>query len=197
MKRKFLLPALLMTLLVACGPSTKLAKSWMDPSVTPATWKPFEKVLVLGLIKDDATRRIVEDKLAAQFPGRSVQSYKYLSASDTVDAQVEEKLRKDGFDGVVYMRLANVEQSTSYVPGTTYGGFYGYRGYGYGMYGTQGYYQEDKTYNVETNIYSVNPPKLLWSGTTASMNPGKLNSVLDEIIMVIRDEFNSKGFIKK
>ena len=196
MKRKFLVPIFLVTVLAACGPSTKISKSWMDPSVTPATWKPFQKVLVLGLVKDDATRRIVEDKLAAQFPGRAVESYKYLSAADTVDADVEAKLIKDGFDGLVYMRLANVEQSTSYVPGTTYGGFYGYRGYGYGMYGSPGYYQEDKTYNVETNIYSLQPPKLLWSGTTASVNPGKLDKTVDEIIMAVKDEFTKKGLIK-
>lgn len=197
MKRLFFLPVLLMTFLVSCGPSTKLAKSWTDPSVNPATTKPFTKVLVLGMVKDESTRRIVEDKLAAQFPGRAVQSYNYLSPADTVDGAVEQKLAKDGFDGIVYMRLANVEQSTSYVPGTTYGGFYGYHGYGYGMYGTQGYYQEDKTYNVETNIYSLNPPKLLWSGTTSSMNPGKVSATLDEIIMVIRDEFTKKGFATK
>jgi hypothetical protein len=197
MKRTFITPVFLVLILAACGPSTKISKSWMDPSVSAATWKPFQKVLVLGLIKDDATRRITEDKLAAQFPGRAIQSYKYLSASDTTDEAVGAKLVKDGFDGVVYMRLANVEQSTSYVPGTTYGGFYGYRGYGYGMYGTQGYYQEDKTYNVETNIYSVQPPKLLWSGTTASVNPTKLSSTLDEIIMAVRDEFTKKGILKK
>jgi hypothetical protein len=196
MKRKFLVPIFLVTILAACGPSTKISKSWMDPSVTAATWKPFQKVLVLGLVKDDATRRIVEDKLAAQLPGRAVESYKYLSAADTVDADVEAKLIKDGFDGLVYMRLANVEQSTSYVPGTTYGGFYGYRGYGYGMYGSPGYYQEDKTYNVETNIYSLQPPKLLWSGTTATMNPSKLNKTVDEIIMAVKDEFTKKGLIK-
>jgi hypothetical protein len=196
MKRKILVPILLMSFLAACGPSTKVSKSWMDPSVTAATWKPFQKVLVLGLVKDDATRRIVEDRLAAQLPGRAIQSYKYLSATDTVDAEVEAKLVKDGFDGLVYMRLANVEQSTSYVPGTTYGGFYGYRGYGYGMYGSPGYYQEDKTYNVETNIYALEPPKLLWSGTTASVNPGKLNSTLDDIILAVKDEFQKKGIIK-
>lgn len=197
MKRNIFLPAIIMTLFVACGPSTKLSKTWIDPAITPQTWKPFEKVLVLGLIKNDATRRIVEDKLAAQFPGRSVQSYNYLTAEDTTDTQVEEKLRKDGFDGVVYMRLSNVEQNTSYVPGTAYGGFYGYRGYGYSMHGTQGYYQEDKTYNVETNIYSVQPPKLLWSGTTSSLNPSKLSETLDGIIMTIKEELNAKGFIKK
>jgi hypothetical protein len=187
----------LLLFFVACGPSTQLSKSWTDPSVTSATWKPFKKVLVLGLIKDDATRRIVEDKLAAQLPGRAVQSYTYLSAADTVDNQVEAKLIKDGFDGVVYMRLANVEQSTSYVPGTTYGGFYGYRGYGYGGYGTQGYYEQDKTYNVETNVYSLNPPKLLWSGTTASLNPSKLSGTVDDIIAAVKADFAKKGIIAK
>lgn len=197
MKSKFLVPIILVTILAACGPSTKMTKSWMDPSVTPATWKPFKKVLFLGMMKDESTRRIVEDKMAAAFPGKVVASYTYLTAADTVDSQVETKLNNDGFDGIVYMKLANVEQSMSYVPGTTYGGFYGYRGYGYGMYGTQGYYQEDKTYNVETNIYSLVPPKLLWSGTTSSMNPSKLDKTADEIIMVIKDEFTKKGFIVK
>jgi hypothetical protein len=196
MKRALIAPVLFVLILASCGPSTKISKSWMDPSVSAATWQPFKKVLVLGLVKEEGTRRIIEDKLAAQFPGRAVQSYSYLSAADTVDADVEAKLIKDGFDGVVLMRLANVDQSTSYVPGTTYGGFYGYRGYGYGMYGTQGYYQEDKTYNVETNFYSLKPPKLLWSGTTASMNPTKLSSTLDDIIMALKDEFKQKGLLK-
>jgi len=197
MKTKLFVTVFLVSLLAACGPSAQISKSWMDPSVTASTWKPFQKVLVLGLVKDDATRRIIEDKLAAQFSGRAIQSYKYLSATDTLDADVEAKLVKDGFDGLVYMRLANVEQSTSYVPGTTsYGGFYGYRGYGYGMSGSPGYYQEDKTYNVETNFYSLQPPKLLWSGTTASVNPGKLDGTVDGIIMAVKDEFQKKNLIK-
>ena len=198
MKRQSLLPIILVVLLASCGSSTKLTKSWIDPSLT-AAHEPFKKVLVLGLVKDEATRRVVEDKLAAQFPGRAVQSYSYLSAADTVDAQVETKLKNDGFDGLVYMKLAEVEKSTSYVPGTTYGGFYGYRGYGYGYGGyggTSGYYQEDKNYNVETNIYALQPPKLLWSGVTTTVNPSKLGKTVDDIIMTIKDELVSKKVIK-
>jgi len=194
MKLKHLTPLAILLFLVSCSPSTQMAKSWTDPSVTASTWKPFKKVLCVGLIKDDATRRIVEDKLAAQFPGRAVQSYTFLSPADTVDAAVETKLKADGFDGVVMMRLSNVEQSTSYVPGTAYGGFYGWRG-GYG-YGTPGYYEQDKTYNVETNIYSLDPPKLLWSGTTSSLNPGKLDATIDNIIAAVKAEFQKKGLIK-
>ena len=197
MKNRHYLPIVLLLFVAACSPSTQLSKSWMDPSVKASTWKPFKKVLTMGLVKDEGTRRMIEDKLAAQLPaGRAIPSYSYLTAADTVDAQVEAKLIKDGFDGVILMRLANVEQSVSYVPGTTYGGFYGYRGYGYGGYGTQGYYDQDKTYNVETNIYTLNPPKLVWAGTTASMNPSKVSGTMDDIIATIKAEFKKKGIMK-
>jgi DNA-nicking Smr family endonuclease len=75
------------------------------------------------------------------------------------------------------MRLADVEKETSYVPGTTtgyYGGYGRYYGYGAGMYSSPGYYTTDKNYFVETMVYSVNPNKLLWSGTTKTVNPSKM-----------------------
>jgi hypothetical protein len=105
---------------------------------------------------------------------------------------VEERLKKDGFDGVVVMRLADVDKSTSYVPGTTYGGWYGYRGW----YGSPGYYQEDKTYYVETNFYSLQSNKLLWSGTTSSLNPSKLDNTIDQIIAALKEQLQKQGFIK-
>jgi len=188
----FLAPTLIF---FSCGPSTKIEKTWTDPAFTPASAKSFDKVLVMGLLNDESTRRIAEDKMVAQFKNvKAVQSYSYLQPSDTDRAVVEDKLKKDGFDGVVVMRLANVDKSTSYVPGTTYGGWYGYR-YG-GVYGSPGYYQEDKTYYVETNLYSLDQKKLLWSGTTSSLNPGKLDNMLDGIITAIREQGQKQGLIK-
>src|SRR6478672_10947719 len=182
-------------LFAACSPSTKIEKTWTDPSFTPASAKAFNKVLVMGLLKDESSRRIAEDKMVSQFKNvKAVQSYSYLQASDTDRNMVDEKLKKDGFDGVVVMRLANVDKSTSYVPGTTYGGWYGYR-YG-GVYGSPGYYQEDKTYYIETNLYSIDQKKLLWSGTTSSLNPGKLDNMLDGVISALREQGQKQGLIK-
>jgi hypothetical protein len=179
----------------SCSPSTKIEKTWTDPSFTPASAKAFNKVLVMGLLKDESTRRIAEDKMVSQFKNvKAVQSYSYLQASDTDRNMVDEKLKKDGFDGVVVMRLANVDKSTSYVPGTTYGGWYGYR-YG-GVYGSPGYYQEDRTYYVETNIYSLEQNKLLWSGTTASLNPSKIDKTLDDIITALKEQLQKQGLLK-
>jgi hypothetical protein len=183
-------------LFVACGPSTKIEKTWTDPSFKSGS-ESFHKILAMGLLKDESTRRIAEDKIVAAIKGATaVQSYTYLQASDTVRSAIEEKLKKDGFDGVVIMHLSTIDKSTSYVPGTTYGGWYGYRYGYYGYGGSPGYYQEDKTYYVETNIYSLTSNKLLWSGTTSSLNPSKLDNTLDDIINTLRAELKKQGLVK-
>jgi hypothetical protein len=186
-----ILPYGFLLLLAACEPSTKISKSWTDPSFTPATAQAFKKVLVMGLLKDESTRRIAEDKMVAAFKNvKAVQSYSYLHASDTDEAAVNAKLKADGFDGVVVMRLADVDKSTSYVPGTGYGGWYGYR------YSSPGYYTEDRTFYVETNFYSIESNKLLWSGTTSSLNPSKVDKALDDVIATIKAQLQTEGLMK-
>jgi hypothetical protein len=202
MKIKVFLSALLIGLLAGCGSSTQITKSWTDPSLNAATVKPFNKVLVIAQLKDDSTRRIAEDKIVASSPrGNFIQSYNYLQPSEQEENLVIANLLDDGIDGIILMRLTDVEKTTTYTPGTSYYGGWGYRGgyyggYGYG-YGTPGYYSEDKTYYVETNIYDVKTNKLLWSGTTSTLNPSKLNETLDDIIAAVKTELNNKGLIKK
>jgi len=178
-------------LLAGCGPSTKIEKTWTDPSFTTATVPSYKKILVMGLLKDESTRRIAEDKMVAAFKNvTAVQSYSYLQPADTIRSEVEDKLKKDAFDGVVIMRLADVDKSVSYVPGTGYGGWYGYR------YSSPGYYQEDKTFYVETNFYSLPETKLLWSGTTSSVNPNKLDRTIDDVINTLKGQLQKQKLIK-
>ena len=191
MKRNLYSLSVLIVLLVACEPSTKIEKTWTDPSFTPASVSNYKKVLVMGLLNDESTRRIAEDKMVATFKNiTAVQSYLYLRPADTVRNAVEAKLKQDGFDGVVVMRLTNVDKNEYYVPGTTYGGWYGYR------YATGGYYQQDKTYYIETNFYSLQQGKLLWSGTTSSLNPSKLDRGLDEMINTLKQQLQKQGLVK-
>lgn len=145
----------------------------------------------MGLLKDESTRRIAEDKMVAAFKNvTAVPSYSYLQPGDTIRSDVEDRLKKDGFDGEVIMRLADVDKSVSYVPGTGYGGWYGYR------YSSPGYYQEDKTFYVETSFYSLPDNKLLWSGTTSSLNPNKLDRTVDDIISTLKGQLQKQKLIK-
>ena len=191
MKMKVVMPLILVGLMVGCSPSTQITKSWTDPSWTPGT-VPFKKVLVVAPLKDESSRRIAEDKLVSQIKNAvAVQSYNYIQSTDTDQNKLEEKLVKDGFDGILLMRLTDVDKSVSYVPGTAYGGWYGYR------YSSPGYYAEDKTFMVETNFYSLAQKKLIWSCTTSTLNPTSLDQSLNDIINAIRTELVSKGLIKQ
>jgi len=198
MKKYSLLVVSLIVLLIACGPSTKLTKTWTDPSVTPQTFKPFNKVLVMARIQDETGNRIAEDKIAASFKrGNAVPSYMYLHEKDSVPAEVDARLKRDGFDGMVTMRLKDIDKSV------TVSGGGGYGGYGYGYYG--GYYgggfynpptvSYNKDYLVETCIYSLTDGKLLWSGTTSTFNPADLNEMIDGIISSVKNQLVKQGLM--
>jgi hypothetical protein len=191
MKTKlFILSTLLMGLLFACV-STKLEKSWADPSFS-LNPNPYKKVLVVAPLKDEASQRIAEDKIVKQLKKSvGVQSYTYLKSTETDPKILNEKLLKDGFDGIIVMHLTDVEKSVSYNPGSSYGGWYGYRNY------TPGYYTENKTFLVETNMYAVKDDKLMWSGTTSSLNPSSFDKSMDEIIYAIKSELQKKGILEK
>lgn len=201
--KKILVAISSLLLLQACGPSTKITKSWRDPTSTinPQT---FSKVVVSAFIKDESGRRTVEDELVKRLNGKATASYtmdfKSLDTSNGSRA-IEEKLKSEGFDGALVMRLVDVEKELNYVPGSTYPTYYGryggYYGYAYGAYGSPGYYQEDKVYTIETNIYSLKTDKLMWSGTTATTNPSNLNKTINEIADVIVEKMVSEGFLTK
>jgi hypothetical protein len=193
MKTKLsLLTILFATVLSACGPSTTLEKSWIDPSFTSTTVKPHTKVLVIAPGKDEVSQRVAEDKIvAAMKKGVGVPGYTYLKPTDSDQQLANDRLLKEGFDGVIEMHLKEVQKSVSYNPGTSYGGWYGYRNY------SPGYYSEDKTFQVETNFFSLKENKLLWTGTTSTLNPSSFEKTMDDIIRTIKYDLQKKGIIAK
>jgi hypothetical protein len=200
MKLKRFLPLILIGLMFACSPATKLVNTWVDPSLTSETVKPFKNVLVIARIKDVTSNRVAEDKIVAKLKMPASPSYAFLLPSDTNQVAVDKKLKEKGFDGLIAMRLTEVNETLNYQQGSGgyYGGYYGGRPGGYyGYYGSPGYYTQDKTFYVETSIFSLVTGKLMWSGTTASMNPTQLDQTLDEIIYAIRADLTKRGLIKE
>lgn len=185
-------------LFAACGPTTKIEKTWTDPSVSSSTVSPFQKILFVALVKDASTRKMVEDRLVEQSGGRGVASYNVLQPGDSKENEKEiaERLRQNGFDGAVVMRLANVEKNADNVPGNSYGGWYGYYWLAYPDYNNSGYYSANKVYYIETNIYSVSSNKLLWSGVTSTVNPSKTENMVDDITRVIKKKLKEEGLMK-
>ena len=202
-------------LMAACATTTQLRKSWSDPSLAKNPVKPFAKVLVIVKAKTEMAKKAAEDQLVAEFKkGQAIQSYTYLSPADTAQKVVVEKLIKDGFDGIIMMRVKAVVQTETKSTGTSYSNWHAYSyGYGYGpgySYGVAysiGPSEDNgpstvdvnsaKDYIIETNIYSLESKKLLWSGSTASMHAKKIEPAMKGIVSTIRKELKKKGFIKE
>jgi hypothetical protein len=200
--KKFILPLIAIVLLTACSPSTKMVKTWKEPgaSITPS---PTNKTLVIGLVKDETARRVIEDQLVARFNGRGVASYTVIPPvllSKEREGDLKARLKEGNYSHVLMMHLFDVAQETRYVPGGTNAGYYGsygsYYGFGYGYYSDPGYYTTDKNYYVETSVYSVEPDKLLWTGTSKSINPERLAAVVNEIADVVTYQMKKDGFLK-
>ncbi len=210
--QKLILLLSLTGLMVACATTTQLRKSWSDPSLAKSPARPFNKVLVMVNVKKEGNRRAAEDQLVSLIKkGKAIQSYTYVTVADTSQKELVEKLIKDGFDGVITMRVKAVVQTKTKTtnPGTSYESWYSYgNAYRYGYSYT---YTIDnsannasanidvnsaKDYIIETNIYSLETKKLLWSGVTASLSARKVDSAMNGIVNTIRKELQKKGFIK-
>jgi len=199
--KKLIFASLTALAIAGCGPSTKIVKTWQEPGAS-VTKTAENKTLVIAMIKDESSRRIVEDQLVKRLNGNAVASYTMLTPDllkEANEASLTEKLNQGSFTHVLLMRLGDVEKETNYVPGTTtgyYGGYGRYYGYGAGMYSTPGYYTTDKNYFVETTVYSVNPNKLIWTGTTKTVNPSSMDKTVTEIADAVSEKMTKDGFLK-
>ncbi|MFI5152577.1 MAG: hypothetical protein ACHQET_04540 [Chitinophagales bacterium] len=200
MKRYSLLVCSCLTLLMACGPSTKIVNSWRDPAVIVDT-ASLHKFVVAALLRSESARRRAEDKMAALNPGKAVQAYQVLGTTELKESDdfYANKLKGEHYDGIVIMRLVKVDKDTRYVPGaypTYYGSWRGYYGAAWGGYYDPGYYTTDRSYYVEVNVYSILRDKLVWSGITSTINPVSGDELFDGVIKAVTSKMKEEGFLK-
>jgi hypothetical protein len=200
MTRNVFLLGFFIVALSACGPSTQIVDSWRDPDVVVDT-SNVHKFVVAALLKNQTMRRQVEDEMAAQFPGKAVQSYTELGVEDLKDddAVYNQKLKNDGYDGIVIMRLVDVEKSTRYVPGANpayYGSWRRYWRYSWTGFYDPGYYTTDKAFNVEVTVYSLIRDKLIWSANTSTVNPSGRGELFSDVARAVVKRMKKEGFLK-
>jgi hypothetical protein len=166
---------------------------------------PMKKILVVALFKSETNSRNAEDEMVRYLDGKGVQSYKYssLRTNSSNAINVRETVRKDHFDGAVTMRLIDVDKEQVYQPNnfSTYPQYYqNFNDYFFRTYllnSTPGYYETTKTYTYESNIFSLDDNKIIWTGITKTTNPEGVNKMTKEIVKVIFKEMLSQGFIAK
>jgi hypothetical protein len=207
--KKAIVSILICASIAGCTSPTKILNSWEDPNtvVNPAV----HKIVVAALLYDQGVRRQVEDYMVSLYPGVAVQSYQVLGGDSilTDEHGESQRLKNEGYDGVVIMKQVSQNTTQRYVPGTmptyygTWGGYWGYgwgpRYYGGGVYspGTPGYVETNHHWFVQVNVYSLNSNNLIWSANTETTNPGGRIPLFTDVCNAVKKQMKADGFLSK
>jgi hypothetical protein len=98
--------------ITGCAPSTEIVKSWKELAVSLPP-KDTCKSLIVALVKDEGSRRVIEDQLVKRIgPNCCLHLYYPGNAKGASNAQLSEKL-EGGYNYILLMRLADIEKETS------------------------------------------------------------------------------------
>ncbi|CAM3576044.1 hypothetical protein [Flavobacterium psychrophilum] len=198
MKKIFLL---LIFLLFSCT-STKFVSSWCEPN-KEIKISNLNKVLVVALFKNETSQHNAEDQMVGYLNGKGIQSYNYFKSNFNKNNEeaIRIKIKKDGFDGAVTMRLIDVDKEKIYTPGESnfypeyYRDFSGYYFNRWNYSTKKGYYTTTKTFTVETNVYSIKMDKIIWTALTETTNPEGLEKLTNEVAKVVYKQMLKDGFV--
>lgn len=194
----------LISLLLAGCSSTKLVTSWSDPNFTG---QPIQKVLIVGVNKDEVNRRSYEIHFAERLEKEGITGVPAHQVISDSSKYTEEKIRvavkEVGADAAIISQLVSVEEKERYVPPTYeyepvfgYGhGFYGYYGMSHRYVSTPGYYTTDTIVKLEAIVFSTQTEDMIWAGATRSFNPGSAAKVIKENTDLIIQDMKESGLL--
>lgn len=202
MKRIILLTTLL-ALLISCN-STKIASSWREPG-KQVDLEKLNKILVVALLKNENSRHLAETEMVKFLDGKGFASFDYLKASfnKSDENALREKIKKDGFDGAITMRLIDVEKERNYTLSNigpnrwnpiSFPNYY-YRNWPGNQ--ADGYFLTTKTFLVEIAIFSILEDKIIWTSETKTINPAGVEQMTKEISKVLYKRMVKEGFLKR
>ncbi len=174
---------------------------WMDPSYHshPA------RIMVIGVAKSAANRRIFEDEFVRRLTAHGVQaiaSYTVLPDELQEDHKaIADKVAELGADTVLITRLVSRKTVQNYVPGTVYfpptpyGTWPNYYDFGYEAIYLPGYVAEQELAEIETNLYDASNDKLIWASTTELDTRGAIPDRIREYIGIVTKAMVRQGLL--
>lgn len=185
-----------------CAPS-RLTNMWRDSAFKSS---PMTNMLIIAAKKNPVNRRMWEDEIASELSvhgARSTPSYRLFADSIPDPDQVGAAVRKQKFDGVLFIRKLSTETSTNYIPGVvksvavtkynertqTYTTFYQ-------NVQEPGYTDTNKVVRHEASVFTTEENgRLVWAGTGEMINPSSREEVRSEITDLIVPELARQGII--
>ena len=201
----------------ACS-NTKLSQTWSDPDFSAS----YNDIMIVGITESEQLRRAYETYFADHISNRGMQSlasYKLINhKSEMALSQdkesfrtiVESAIKGSDIDAVLITHLVSIEEEDVYRPSLDYQPAYGSTYYTTGYYGTMygyhgyvttyvqqpGYFTNEQTYTLETNLYDVKTEELVWTTRSRTFSPESMDDVIKELTGLIIDDLVSREIIR-
>lgn len=187
--------------LSACVSNTTFTSTWKSPDAQPIN-PEGRRVAAVFMSTDETSRRVAEDTLVRKLNehgAQGVTTYDLIPSDELQDKdRAKQRLVRAGVAGVVAMRVIDEKER----PRTTltydryyYGSFSGYWGYGWGIPYAPADVTIDTVLRVETLVYSLDRDKLLWSGTSRSVNRTEVSKLVDEVADAAAKQMTREGLL--
>jgi hypothetical protein len=200
------LARILLLLVVAFGlagcAATQFVSQWGNDQFAG---KRFDRILVVGVVNDASLRRQFEDDFVRQAAARgvaAVQSYRFLpNDGPQPEPELDRAVRESGADAVLVSVVRGVDREIRVSPGfgpppPPFGfGYWGFYNWGWG-----GAYLPPQIiqYNVifiETQLHSVKPETLVWSGTTRTTDPSSASREIPAFVSLILNALAERRWV--
>lgn len=166
--------------MAACD-TTSIKDTWKDPQYSGP---PLRNVLVLGVSKSAANRRVFEDGFtrALREAGlTALPSYPLLPDDGEIPHdRIKRAVAQAGVDAVLVTRVLRVDRNIQTSPASMGVGIGVGRGFGRYHGGYSGYYgsawnamdvYEYEVSTIESTLWDVKSDKVVWSGTSEASEP--------------------------
>lgn len=196
-------------LMAGCS-STTLTASWQNPEFG----KSVNMVYIVGVSKNETTRRIFEDSFKrelANYGVNGVVSYLNITAEEDNKDNIMRAALKSRADSILISRMVKQRTETVATPGriTTY------RTRSYSPYSDSPHYRYYNDYyshryetiyeppifseydvaTIESNLYATDSGELIWSAQLETVMDGNLEGIINGFIGVVINDLKEKRLI--
>lgn len=213
MLKRILLFFMALFSVLACSTSRNTAGVWFNKEKFEG--KKFTKVFIVVLTENIEARRQVESELYDAAKARGIAAVRsidelppsYLDIKGPSNEKIKDAVKKSNCDGIFEVTLLRKEEEVHYVPGiVSYrpslywhwnGNMWHYYNRWYPVVMTPGYYNKEKEYFIQSNLYDVASEELMLSVQSDIYNPSSLRSFSKLYVKDVVRQLEAVGLLIK
>lgn len=181
------------SLFQSCSAPTSIS-SWVDNDYKGGV---FKKVLIVALIKDDAYRKVYEEKISNALKGEGVNAVNSIVVMNSDRKYSKEEiasvLKIGNYDGLMTLKYLKTTIEKRVYPSRTYVDDYLW---GPELISTPGYIEKHKSIKMEATLYSVKIKSPVWAGQSKTRDANSVQELATSLAGEIKSELKFYKMVK-